>query len=749
MHKRISLLFLFLIFFNNCVYGQEDFDYMQESYVLEADRVSRIGENLYKAEGNVVLKARDLEFNADTLIYNSQTTEIDASGNVKITSPEQEFKAEKIKYNIQTETGSADNMKGFLAPFNYICAKSMKKTGPTTFTIVDAKISTCSGKVPDWSFSIHSGSMELGGYMHINHATANIKDTPFIYMPKFFYPVSTERQTGLLLPIIGYTTNMGAVGNFRYFIAPDVNYDFTLGVGLYSERGVQEQLEARFALSEESNFYIAGEHIKDFGSEANTQSRWRTTLKNQYSPFKNFYINVNADYVSDYLYMRDYEDYSISGFNKNNEQNMFFGEAKVKYYNDYAEAQILYRRDTGYRDIINGYRESSLELLPSVKVHQIVKDIPYVFFEYELGYDRVSSITKSYSNINNVITKTDDKWSVDRFSTYGRLYAPIDMKVLTFTPSLEIGYIHWLNSSTPFTFNSYTNPDFGGYYNVDGKSAYKYYGGAELNIAFKEIFRDFKNVRHSIQNNIVLNYVPDVDKFITETNNLTAPNMLWRDRTNYQGAVSYELINNLIGKDWSFMLKLSQGYDILKKENAVLPLKSLMTLRLFDYVTNTSEIYYKHSGPLEPGEKRFQYFTNTLMINIFKYFYFSGTYSYDTRLSVDTSQEIPPNTYNTTVKLAAGVNIWRFALEGFSDWWGYHENIGINKLVPYEYGGSVLYNAECWSMGLKASVSDYTVNAINNPYNRQEVKFYFMLSLKGLGDNSIEVFNLKNENPIQ
>ena len=45
------------------------------------------------------------------------------------------------------------------------------------------------------------------------------------------------------MPNIGYDETMGAIGNFQYFIAPDINYDFTIGLGLYSERGVQEQFE--------------------------------------------------------------------------------------------------------------------------------------------------------------------------------------------------------------------------------------------------------------------------------------------------------------------------------------------------------------------------------------------------------------------------------------------------------------------------------------------------------------------------
>ena len=483
--KYKTLLFLiFLLFFHTNIYAQVN--NTDISYVLEADQVTKIGENTYEAIGNVELQAKGLTITAEKIIYNSKTTEVQASGTVKIESPEQKLEAGKIVYNLNAETGTAEDIQGFLAPFNYLCAKNMNKTGPTTFTVTDAKISACSGSVPEWSLSMYEGKLDIDGYMQLNHATVNIYDSPFVYVPKFFYPVSSNRKTGFLMPNIGYDETMGAMGNFQYFIAPDVNYDFTIGLGLYSERGVQEQFEARYAHSEESKFYIAAEHIKDFGSEADTQSRWRATLKNQYMPVDNLYINLNGDYVSDYLYTRDYDDYSISMFNEENYQNMFFGEFKLKYVNDYIDTQIYYRRDMLYRDTTTGYTQNQLVRMPSIRVNKIVKEIPYVFLEYDLSYDRLVSKNTQYYHTTQNKPKEETEWAMNRFGAYGRLYAPIDAKVLTITPSAYIGYIRWQDSTLPFNFNDYYSPDFGGIYTLNESTAEKYWGGADLTLTVKE-----------------------------------------------------------------------------------------------------------------------------------------------------------------------------------------------------------------------------------------------------------------------
>ena len=193
------LLILCIMLISNIAYAQVNAD---DEYILEADKVTRIGDNLYEAEGNVSLTAKGITITSEKMIYNSKTSRVQAEGGVILESPEQKMEADKIDYNMNRETGTAENIQGFIAPFNYLCAKSMNKTGPSTFTVKDAKISACSGSVPEWSLSMYEGKLDLDGYMQMNHATVNVVDRQFIYIPKFFYPVSSNRKTGFLMPMI-------------------------------------------------------------------------------------------------------------------------------------------------------------------------------------------------------------------------------------------------------------------------------------------------------------------------------------------------------------------------------------------------------------------------------------------------------------------------------------------------------------------------------------------------------------------
>lgn len=739
--KYKTLLFLiFILFYNITAFAQ--FNNTDISYVLEADQVTKVGENMYEAVGNVVLQAKGLTITAEKVMYNSKTTEVQASGSVKIESPEQKLEAEKIVYNLNAETGTAEDIQGFLAPFNYLCAKNMDKTGPTTFTVTDAKISACSGSVPEWSLSMYEGKLDVDGYMQLNHATVNIYDSPFIYVPKFFYPVSSNRKTGFLMPNIGYDETMGAMGNFQYFIAPDVNYDFTIGLGLYSERGVQEQFEARYAHTDESKFYVAAEHIKDFGSEADTQSRWRATLKNQYVPVDNLYINFNGDYVSDYLYTRDYDDYSISMFNKENYQNMFFGEFKLKYVSDYIDTHIYYRRDMLYRDTTTGYTQNQLVRMPSIRANKIVKEIPYVFLEYDLSYDRLVSKNTQYYYTTQNKPKNETEWALNRFGAYGRLYAPIDAKFLTITPSAYIGYIRWQDSTLPFNFNDYYSPDFGGIYTLDESTAEKYWGGADLTLTVKEIYKDYGIFRHSIQNNISLSYSP---KLVHPTVNTITnyPNLLFNDVTTYQSSLSYEFITSLIGKGWNIKFTAEQGYDFMAEKNNVLPLEMTLEANVLGYLTNDTELEYKHTGDFEENEPKIQYFSNITTLKFLKYFFVTGSYTFNGAIY----KNVTSNTYNTTAQISSGINIWRIVVQGYYKWSGYNTDMSFNGLIPKSYGGSILYNAECWSLGINAEVTRSIVNSIEGRYSKDDAKFFLLFSLRGLGDSNLQIFSLNQEEP--
>lgn len=725
MIKKTACVLLFFIATTSGLFAQ---DMGAQTYTLEADEVSRIDNTTFRATGNVVLKVRDIVFNSDVLTYHQTTDEIEASGNVTIKSPTQEIAADNVTYNLKTESGSANNIKGFLAPFNYICAKRLDRESATVFTVEDARITTCPGNIPDWSVSMYSGKLELGGYINANHATANVLDTPLVYAPKLLYPVSTERQSGFLIPGIGYSSDKGAFINLRYFWAPDINFDMTFGLGLYSRSGIQEQIEARYALSGLSNFYASFERIDDAASEAESIVRWRTVLKNQYVPLKGLQFNVNADYVSDYLYMRDFDYFSISQFNNNNQDNVFFSQARAAYYSDYANVALEYRNDFEFRDTLTGYLKTQVEQFPALSIKKVVPVLPYLVVDYGLSLDNV----QYRKQIHNTPELGDnDIWNYRRAMASAKIYFPIDLKILTLTPALGATYTLWFDSSKPFEFNNFTNPDFGGVYNLHSKAAQRYSGSADLSIAFKQIYRNFGPVTHGMLNTIKLKYTPELKQD-------QLPDFLDEDRIEKEGSISYEMVNFLNGDGWNMRLTLNQGYDTLS-DSPILPLHAKFSMGLFGIFDNNFEMKYKHSGKILPNESRFQYLTDTFGLNITKYFRMTGTFTYDTTIQ---------NSFNTSAELRGLVNVWRFSFMGYYKWQGQNNYLSFANLAPLELGAGAAYYAECWSLGLEFQRNLYNINTKNGQAKQEETIIYMTFSLKGIGESRLQFLKFRNNTDI-
>ncbi len=182
----------------------------------------------------------------------------------------------------------------------------------------------------------------------------------------------------------------------------------------------------------------------------------------------------------------------------------------------------------------------------------------------------------------------------------------------------------------------------------------------------------------------------------------------------------------------------------MAEKNNVLPLKLKLKASVLGYLTNSTELNYKHTGEFEENEPKIQYFSNTTTLRFFKYFFVTGSYTYNGAVY----KNITSNTYNTTAQISSGINIWRIVLQGYYNWSGYNTDMSFNGLIPKSYGGSVLYNAECWSLGLNAEITNSIVNSIDGRYNKNDIKFFLLFSLRGLGDSNIQVFSINQEEPI-
>ena len=147
---------------------------------------------------------------------------------------------------------------------------------------------------------------------------------------------------------------------------------------------------------------------------------------------------------------------------------------------------------------------------------------------------------------------------------------------------------------------------------------------------------------------------------------------------------------------------------------------------------------------MENGEPRIKYFNDEITFRFLRYFFLKGTYTYNGEIYGPALD----NVYNTSAGISGGVNIWRIAVQGFHNWSGYNSQMSFENLYPKNFGASILYNAECWSLGLRGDVNLSTINSFDGKYQKNEIRLYLLFSLKGLGDTNIEAFSINHEKPI-
>ena len=201
----------------------------------------------YTATGQVRLTRSGSLIEADKVIYNESTSEAEAIGNVKFTDTDVFITGSKAGFNIDSKTGKIYDADVFFKKDNYhISGKVLEKKGENYFTSPAATFTTCDGPLPDWSFRGKKIDIITGERLKARDVSFRMKCLPVLYTPYLYAPILTERQSGLLMPEVGYSDKKGFHLNIPIFWAFSENRDITLELEQYSKRGYGEGIEFRY-----------------------------------------------------------------------------------------------------------------------------------------------------------------------------------------------------------------------------------------------------------------------------------------------------------------------------------------------------------------------------------------------------------------------------------------------------------------------------------------------------------------------
>lgn len=295
----------------------------EAKWEIMADKMTYMEkEGVVVAEGDVVITRGALRLSAEKATYNKKTGIVEVSGGFRLETEGDLLAAESAVFDLNNGTGKITGGRLFLRENNYhISGESMEKVGPNSYRVKDFKATTCDREKPDWSFTGSEMNVTIEGYGKVKHVAFRIKDFPVFYVPYAVFPAKTKRQSGLLLPALGYSSFNGFGFELPIYWAISEPTDATFYERYMIKRGLMQGLEFRYVAARNSKGDFLYDILSDKIEEKNLSDPdqagvspfprtnktryWLRTRTNQQLPL-GIEARLDTDYVSDQDYLREF-----------------------------------------------------------------------------------------------------------------------------------------------------------------------------------------------------------------------------------------------------------------------------------------------------------------------------------------------------------------------------------------------------------------------------------------------------------
>ncbi len=277
---------------------------------LRADRVDGVAEKFVEASGKVELRTRSETVLADWLRYDLLTDEVWGKGDVLIRRGIDWITGPELKFKRDTETGFFTSPRFFIGENNSRGnASEIRFTGPNHYEASDARYTTCVAPRDDWYIHMDELEVDRSRMIGTGHdATVYFLGAPIVYSPWIEFPLSNERKSGFLTPVLGSSQLRGFEYAQPYYLNLAPNYDATIAPRLMTKRGLQVAGQGRY-LFDTSAGEATAEYL--YNDRVTGETRWGVSWKHTQNlaallPGLVGYWNLNK--VSDDTYFADLSD---------------------------------------------------------------------------------------------------------------------------------------------------------------------------------------------------------------------------------------------------------------------------------------------------------------------------------------------------------------------------------------------------------------------------------------------------------
>ncbi len=209
------------------------------------------------ATGNVEVAYGERVMTADKMTYNETTGVVIATGNVVLLEPSGDvIFAERAELSDELRDGIVDTLQVLLSDKSRLAGNEAQRRNGNVTSVYKGVFSPCDvceeeGKTtPLWQIKafrvVHNQAEQRIIY---EDAFFELFGIPIAYIPFFSHPDPTvERQSGLLAPSFGNSSDLGTFLQVPYYWVIDDNIDATIAPTYFSKEGTLLEVEYRHAL---------------------------------------------------------------------------------------------------------------------------------------------------------------------------------------------------------------------------------------------------------------------------------------------------------------------------------------------------------------------------------------------------------------------------------------------------------------------------------------------------------------------
>jgi LPS-assembly protein len=218
---------------------RSEIPYREGKVILVSDFQERVSKTRYRAQGHVLITYQDIVMSGDVAEYDTETREGFTEGQTRFSQKQQWLVCFRAEFNLSTQTAVFYDASGYTDQQFSITGRTIRKTGPDTYTVESGAITACQQKVPKWSFGASSATIRVDRTARLHTMLFKIKGIPVFYSPYLIVPMEKKKRSSGFVPFhYGKSNSKGRVFSEGYYQTLGKSADVTVHGDYFSLRGL-------------------------------------------------------------------------------------------------------------------------------------------------------------------------------------------------------------------------------------------------------------------------------------------------------------------------------------------------------------------------------------------------------------------------------------------------------------------------------------------------------------------------------